>query len=110
MVTVACAWNCFSPEPLNLMFCDESEYSLAAAVDSGDENVMEGGLTIRQHQQGSSSGRLPRVSWSNSSINVRPKLASVKYVTRGLSIHLSIVNVHHAEVRLKLLVQSRCSF
>jgi hypothetical protein len=54
----------FQPEPLNLMFCDESEYSLAAA-DSGDENVMEGGLTIRQHQQhqqGCNSGRLPRVS------------------------------------------------
>lgn len=54
----------FNPEPLNLMFCDESEYSLAA-VDSGDENVMEGGLTIRQHQQhqqGCSSARLPRVS------------------------------------------------
>ena len=38
------------------MFCgDESEYSLAAAsaaaADSGDENVMEGGLTIRQQQQ-----------------------------------------------------------
>ena len=57
-------------EPLNLMFCEESEYSLAAAAaaaDSGDENVMEGGLTIRQHQQyqrHDGSGRLPRVSRS----------------------------------------------
>jgi len=50
-------------EPLNLMFCEESEYSLAAAADSGDENVMEGGLTIRQqqYQRCDGSSRLPRV-------------------------------------------------